>query len=317
MFKKIFFFLSGFFFSTILSAQAPSLRLGVLKGVACAPCAYLIENKSKLAVQNIAFKVFDTPHSELPKLLRGELDAGFLSPKDAAKVFSAGKGSVVALGVAQNGNLFLLTNDEAYADLEDLRGKSVFCNENEMAGADVFKYILSKKGLKVLEKEADDSSDSVRIDFSVPAASLANKLILGEANYALVAEPFASVALKNSPKTVRATSLQRLYSAAEDGTSLPAMLLVVRADFAAENRDLIRRFTDVYKSAVSWTSRNPAKAASLAEKHKIGLPSSVAKSAISNAALVWRDSSTAKSDLEKLYSILQVELPAEDFYFKK
>ena len=76
---KRFFCLALAFFSAFLISAQPSIRLGVLKGISCVPCAYLIENKEKLAVQNMEFKVFDSERTELPALLRGELDAGFQS----------------------------------------------------------------------------------------------------------------------------------------------------------------------------------------------------------------------------------------------
>ena len=125
MFKKILVFLIELLLSALLFSEGASIRLGVLKGISCAPCAYLIENKSKLSVQNIDFQLFESEQTELPKLLRGEIDAAFLTPTDAAKVFSKGNEPIIALGVVQNGNAYIITNDETYGALEDLKGKKV------------------------------------------------------------------------------------------------------------------------------------------------------------------------------------------------
>ena len=303
-----------FFASAFFSSAQSSVRLGVLKGISCAPCAYLIENREKLAVQNMEFHVFDSVRSQLPKLLRGELDAGFLSPADAAKVFTAGNGAIVALGVAQNGNDFLLTSDESYKSLEDLRGKSIVCARKGSEQDFVLRHVLSKKKIEAGESEDENS---VRLDFSIPAASIASKLISGEIKYALLGEPFAAVAQFYSPKIKRAENFQKLYSETEKSRIYPAMLLVARADFARENGDLLRRLIDVYKNALSWTAKNPSEAALLIEKHKLGLQSSVARKAIVGATLTWRDITEAKSDLEHLYSITNSKAPAEDFYFRR
>lgn len=299
------------FSAFFLNAQLPSIRLGLLKGISCAPCAYLIENKAKLSVQNMDFQIFDSERAELPKLLRGELDVAFLSPRDAAKVFKATGGSIVMLASVQNGNLFLLTNDENYRSFEDLKGETLVCAENDIEGSAVFKHILSKKEILVGEGE-----NSVKIDFSLPQANIANSLILGKTKYALVREPFASIALSNS-SVRRVESIQKAYSGVEGGSSFSVMLLVARSDFKKEKSDLLKRFLDEYRKALLWTTRNPSKAAFLIEKYDFGLSSQLAGKAIPNASLIFRDASAVKSDLEKLYGLLGLEAIGEEFYFNR
>ena len=312
MHKKLFSICIELFCFLCVFAQSPSLRLGVLKGISCAPSAYLIENKEKLSVQNMAFQIFNSEREELPKLLRGELDVAFLYAKDAAKVFDKSKKGIVFLGVAQNEALYLLTNDETYGSLEDIKGKSIIAPEENSQETRIFKHILNKKNISVGN---DDSS--VKLDFSLPQAQFANSLISLSQSYALVREPFASVAIFNSSKNLRAENIQKIYAENEEGSNIPLMLLVARADFVKNNRDIIRRFIDVYKNAMQWTNKNPSKAALLIEKHKLGLSAPIAKNAIPYSSLVFREATVAKSDLEKLYTILGSELPSEEFYFSK
>ena len=288
------------------SAQS-SIRLGVLTGISCVPCAYLIENKEKLAVQGIEFQIFNSEQTELPKLLRGELDMGFLLPEDAAKVFSAGNAALRAVAVVQNENLSLLTSDESYKNLSDLRGKTVLCQPRE---SKIFVPLLEKKQIPF-----GTGSDSANFDFSVPTAGMANKLILGEGQYALLSEPFASVAILNSQKIRRAQSVRELYAEVGESSSFPAMLLVVRADFAKEHRDVVRRFCDLYKNALSWTTKNPTKAAFLSEKHQLGLSDPLVRTAIPSSALTFREMKSAQSDFEALLTIFGRNLPDKEFYF--
>ena len=292
-----------------LFAQTPSVRLGVLKGISCSPCAYLIANKEKLSVQNMTFKVFDSEQSELPALLKGEIDMGFLAPEDAAKVFSKGNGALICVGVVQNGSLCLLTSDKSYSSLQDLRGKKILA-AGEKSDSLIFKHLLSKKEISV-----DEGENPVLLDFSVPPANIANNLITKKTDYAILTEPYATVALKNSKELRRAENFQKIYNENEEWSSFPAMLLVARADFVKENRELVRKTGEVYKSAIQWTVKNPSKAAILAEKHNIGLSEDVVKQSVPNAALIWRDAKAAKNDIEKYLTILGRELPDEGFYF--
>ena len=321
MSKRFSCFFLIFSLSIAIWAQS-SIRLGVLKGISCAPCAYLIENKEKLAVQNMAFQVFDSAQSELPKLLRGEINMGFLAPENAAKVFEKTKGAVVAIGVVQNGNFSLITNEESYGSIEDLRGKTVLV-PNEGSESIVFNYILKKKQISVSNGFSSFDENSVFLDFSVPTANIANNLILKKASYAILNEPYATIVMKNSLDCRRAEDFQKIYNEIEEWSSFPALLLVTRADFAKENRDLVKKVVEVYKQAIDWTKKNPAKAALFSEKHKLCINSAVAKNAIPLSALIFREAGAAKGDIEKYLSILIEEkfssapekLPDEEFYF--
>ncbi|MBP3772149.1 MAG: ABC transporter substrate-binding protein [Treponema sp.] len=309
MFKKIICLFSIFFIFFPIHAQNPSIRLGIIKGIACAPCAYLIENKAKLAVQDMDFKNFDSAQSELPALLKGEIDVGFLTAEDGAKVFTAGNASLLCLGVAQNGNAFLLTDDDKFNSIEDLKEKNLLCPPND-SSVKILENLLSKKGLS-----AGEETGAVHLDFSFPASVMANKLITGQSHFALLSEPYATVAMLNSQKIRRAVSLQKIYGESESYSSYPAMLIVARSDFARENPGLLRRFCDLYKTAVLWTNKNPAKAALLSEKHGIGFSVATVRASIPNAALTFRDSRAAKSDIEKYLTLLGRKLPEEGFYF--
>ena len=182
-----------------------------------------------------------------------------------------------------------------WADVFKRDTGKIFKSENDFEETAVFKHLLSKKEIPFGEGES-----SVKLDFSIPAANVANSLILGKIDYALACEPFASIALNNSSSVRRAESVQKLYSSEESGSSFPVMLLVARSDFVKEKADLLRRFLDEYRKSVLWTTRNSSKAALLIEKHGLGLSSSVAVSSLPNASLTFRDTKAAKSDLEKL-----------------
>lgn len=308
------------FVSFIRIYSESSIKLGVLKGISCVPCAYLIENKAKLSVQNMEFRVFDSERSEFPELLRGEIDMGFLSARAAAKSYLAGA-SVVAVGIVQNGNLYLVTGDEPYGSLDDLREKKILCAENDDESGSVLKSVLSKRG--ILEGE-----NPAKLDFSVPLANIPNRLITGKEKYAFLTEPYASVAIKNSGNLVRAENIHKIYYELDgDFLNYPEVLLVANKKFASENRKLINQFMDVYKIAHEWTQKNPVKAASLSEKHGLGLSAPVVKNALPFASLTWRSALGGKAEIEKLLSLfldsnekksksIGEKLPDEDFYFK-
>ena len=162
-------------FSTF--AKQKQVRIGILNGPSAIPCAYLIENKNSPEVKNLAFENFASVQTELPKLLKGELDIGFLPPNIAAKVFNSSNKKIVCLGVTGNGNLYLLskTGFPQNFSLESLKGKTVQCAGQGATPEFIFKYLLSKNGLQ----------NQVNLDFSIPNANIAAALISDKIEFAL------------------------------------------------------------------------------------------------------------------------------------
>ena len=66
-------------------------KIGVLKGPSGIPSAYLMENFS----DNAEYEVFSGANFLLPKLIKGEVEIGFLPPNVAAKVYNANKGAAL------------------------------------------------------------------------------------------------------------------------------------------------------------------------------------------------------------------------------
>ena len=212
-------------------AQNKPLRLGVLNGPSAIPCACLMENSEAFGVENLVFESCTSAQTELPKLLKGELDAGFLPPNVAAKVFNSGGGALVCLGICGNGNLYLLSKDHTPEDfsLEQLKGKTVQCAGQGATPQYMFGWLLEQAGLK----------DSVTMDFSIPNANIAAALVSGKVQYALVPEPFATVAQTKDSSVKRVLNIQKEYKKIT-GRDFPMTVLVANAGFARENKKLYR-----------------------------------------------------------------------------
>lgn len=311
-------------------ASPKQVRAGVLNGPSAIPCAYLIENKDSFGIKNLTFENFTSAQTELPKLLKGEIDIGFLPPNAAAKVFNAGNGAVVCLGITGNGNLFLLSKKNDVRSLESLRGKAVQCAGQGATPEYIFKYLLSKQNIPATQNTqniqapntAIDSKNAVTLDFSIPNANIAAALISDKIEYALVPEPFATVAELKSPDVKRVLDIQQLF-ARQTGSSYPMTLLVANAKFAKSNKSTISKFIQAYKQAFEWTTENPSHAGALAEKNRLGLNAKIVEKAIPSSAFTWKNAAEGKTEIESLLSIFLEnspesvggKLPPEEFYF--
>lgn len=351
-------------FSSFTTFAAPKqVRAGVLNGPSGIPCAYLIENKDSFGIKNLTFENFTSAQTELPKLLKGEIDIGFLPPNAAAKVFNAGNSAVVCLGITGNGNLFVISKKSGTHTLESLRGKTVQCAGQGATPEYMLKYLLSKQNIPVnlnsqlprtsqdlklsndsenprdsknpeisetsqaqrdlqSSKNLNKSENAVTLDFSIPNANIAAALISDKIEYALVPEPFATVAEIKSPDVKRVLDIQQLF-AHQNGGSYPMTLLVANAKFAKSNKSTVEKFIQAYKQAFEWTVKNPSHAGTLAEKNNLGLNAKIVEKAIPNAAFTWKNATDGKTEIESLLSIFLEnapesvggKLPADDFYF--
>ena len=296
------------------------LRVATLNGPTSVPVAYLYEHAPALPGTAARFEVLATATQELPKLIKGEVHIGVLPANAAAKVYVANKGALVALGVCGTGNLFLLTTDAAFRSLADLRGKTVACAGQGATPEYVFRYVLGAAGVN-----AGDGADAVRLDFSLANADIAAALAAGKVRYALVPEPFATVAQLKGSGIIRALDVQEAYSAATGGATYPMTLLVANAAYTAAHPDVVDAFIAAYKTAVEWTNAHPREAGELAQKHTLGLTAAVVERSIPNAAYTWQDARAARADIERLLRVylrtvpqaVGGALPDDGFYYSR
>lgn len=295
-----------------------SLITGLLNGPSAVPAAYLIENKTQMKSASLDFQLFATADTELPKLLKGEIDLAVLPPNAAAKIWNKTNGNIVALAVIGEVNLALLTTDQNAVSLKDLIGKTVYCAGRGATPDYLFRYILEKNQIQYSEEKGD--KNKVHLDFSIPNAELAASLISGKATYILVPEPFATVALTKG-KTAGVKPVFDL-SAEYSKENFPMTLIVANKKQLAIKQQAVEEFLKLYENAVIWTNSNPEKAGLLVEKHTLGLTASITTAAIPQSHYVFQKASAAQKQIEKLLQIfnrLNSEsiggvMPSQDFY---
>ncbi len=120
--KKISTLLILFSFSLLFAkAKTASLRVGLLNGPTCVPAAYLMEN-----LDTASFEKFADPQALLPKMIKNEIDVGFMPLNVAAKVYNSGNKAIICCAVTGLGNISIITTDSNIHHFSDLKGKTVY-----------------------------------------------------------------------------------------------------------------------------------------------------------------------------------------------
>lgn len=322
--RTIFAFLATSLISLNLFAQTTQVRIGLLNGPTCVPAAYLMENKKVLSADGVeaelTYEKFADPQALLPKMIKKEIDLGFMPANVAAKVYNAGNKSIICCAVVGLGNLALITTDENIRRFTDLKGKTVNVAGQGATPEYMFRYLLKENKMTWSGEKAD-----VTMDFSIPTAQLVAQLISGKIQYAVVPEPFATIAKSKSDKVVAALDFQKEYLELTGEKEIyPLSVMVVRADFAKENPELLKLFLSEYDKAVKWTIDNPAASGSLCEKHNLGLAAGVITNAIPVSNYTYIPAASAKKSVEKLLKLflegdkasIGGKLPDKAFYYK-
>ena len=304
-----------------LFAQNTLVRVGLLNGPTCVPASYVMENTTSVSGAGLTFEKFADPQALLPKMIKNEIDIGFMPVNVAAKVYNAGNKSIICCAVVGLGNLSLITTDENIRRFTDLKGKTVYVAGQGATPEYMFRYLLKENNMTYAGEKAD-----VTMDFSIPTAQIAAQLISGKIQYAVVPEPFATIAKSKSEKVVAALDFQKEYLELTGEKEIyPLSVMVVRSDFAKENSKLLKEFLSEYEKAVKWTIKNPTASGLLCEKHKLGLTAGVVENAIPVSNYTYVPAASAKKSIEGLLNLflegekssIGGKLPDNGFYYKK
>ena len=295
----------GLFGQPIQEADPGTIRLGVMAG----PTGF---SSAGLDQPDIDIEVFPSPNEVIARLANGELDMVALPTNVAANLYNKGVGIRLA-AVIGNGMLSLISS-KGGMDVRDLYGATL-----HLPGAGSTPDQMAR----LLLKWADlVEGKDIFFDYSVAApAQLAQLLIAGKVDYALLPQPFVSMVLDRSPQAAQLLDVQALYAELTGSATYPMSVLVVSEKFASTYPSSFRRVLAGYKNSVDWVNGNPALAAQKIEDLGI-MAKTLAQNAIPHCNLVYESASEAKDAVtfyfEQLYSLdpssIGGSVPGDELY---
>lgn len=249
------------------------------------------------------------------KFASGEAVAGILPPNVAAKLAAKGIGIQVAAVVGQ-GMLSILGRDASITGPGDLKEKTVHVAAAGSTPDYVFRRILAANGL--------EAGTDITLEFSLPTPEIAQGLIAGRIDIAVLPEPFASMALRGNKELRELFDVQSAWGAATGVSDYPMTVLVVSRDWAKKSRKSVEALLGAYRASVDWVLANPDDAALVAEAAGIGVKAVALRQAIPRSAYRFTSAREARSELETLYQLFLAfdsasiggALPADSFYWQ-
>lgn len=304
--------------SSAVAEERAAVRVGGLKGPTAMGMVKLMEEDAAGTTANdYEFTLAGSADEINPLLIKGELDIAAVPTNVASVLYNKTEGQVEILALNTLGVLYVVENGNTIQSVEDLRGKTIYSTGKGATPEYALNYILGENGLA--------AGTDVTVEYKSEHSELASLLAAGQADLAVLPQPFVTSVLAKNPDVRIALNLTEEWDkVTEDGSKLTMGALVVRKDYAESNPEAVRNFLKEYQASTQYVTdeANLDDAAALIEQYGI-ISAAVAKQALPYCNIVCITGEEMRTAAEGFLSILAKAnpqsvggtLPAEDFYY--
>jgi NitT/TauT family transport system substrate-binding protein len=297
-----------------LASQQVEVRMAVMQGPSGFSTVGMTRNEGRLDDYTVVdIQVFPSPNEVIARLANGEIDVAALPTNVAANLYAKGV-AVKTAAIVGEGMLMFLTNDSGITELTDLANRKISIPGAGGTPDQMARILIAALGY--------DSETAVELDYSIASpAQLTQMLIAGKVDFAVLPEPFVSMALNASEAIIPLLDIQALWTALTGTGNYPMTVVVVSDRFVEQYPEALPVVMGSLKDSVQWVNANPTEAGSLIEKAGI-MKAALATPAIPRCNLVFK---TAKEGYEAMDLYLKVlygfdytsvggAVPDESFY---
>ena len=264
-------------------ADTPAeIRVGILRGPTGMGMVGLMEQNEQGETENsYIFELAGAPEDMTARILSGEVDIAAVPTNLASVLYNRTEGDISIIAVNTLGVLYILDSTGEINSLEDLRGRTLEATGQGATNEFVLQYILEQNGI-----------DDVEVIFRSEHSELAARMLAGEAEIAMLPQPFVTTVTNQNSEINIAINLTEEWANISDAPLVMGSL-IVRSDFLENNKDAINIFLREYAESVEfvnnvnrYSSIYPSQPAQLMEKFDI-IPAAVAARAIPYSNLVF------------------------------
>ena len=288
-------------------APAEPVNVAALKGPTGMGISYMMDDKTKYNVE-----LQDAPDVVVGKFVNGEIDIAAVPLNLAAVLYNKTEGNVVLLNLDTLGVLYIVENGNTVNSIADLAGKTIYASGEGATPQYVLDYLLTQNGL----------TDKVTVKYVGEHTALAAMVASGEAQIALLPEPFVSAVTVKNPDVRVALDLNSAWEEAS-GTKLVMGVYIASRTFYNEHPDQVKAFLADYAASVEKVNTSADAAQKIADLGIVG-SADIAKQAIPRSYIVSITGDEAKTAASAVLNVLFTanpksvggKLPGDDLYAK-
>ena len=295
------------------TSETTAVRIGALKGPTSMGMAQMLKDAAD-GNSNYQFTIAGAPDEITALLVKGELDVAAVPSNLASVLYNNTNGGVKVAMINTLGILYVVEAGDTVNSVADLKGRTVYSSGKGATPEYSVDYILSQNGI--------DPETDVTVEFKSEHTELAAALQSGNADLAVLPEPFVTTVLAGNDNLRVALNLNEEWDKVSDGSGMVTGVLVVRSEFAEQHPDELTALLEAYEQSVNFVNENPAEAAAIIEQNGIA-KAAVAEQAIPKCNIVFISGNEMRTKVEGFLEILfdmnpkavGGALPGDDFYY--
>lgn len=264
--------------------------------------------------EHYEFNIYAAADEIVPLVVKGEVDIALVPANLAATLYQKTNGAIEVANINTLSVLQVVTpGDVEMSDLTVLKGKTIYMTGKGTTPEASLRYLVEKNGM---------SWDDMTVEFKTEATEVVSALQTDLTAFAVLPEPFATVAIQQLDNRHIALSLGDEWDRVSDnGSQLVTGVTIVRKEFAEAHPAVMLQFAADAAESVAYVNGHPEDAATKIESLDI-VKAPIAKLAIPRCNLVCmtgEEMRTALSGyLDALYTfdpqMIGGKLPDDAFY---
>lgn len=288
-----------FFMSLILTLSVVFFSQGLFinpVGPTLLPAAGLFSGEIPID-EKIELKVWKTPDEAIAMVTSGQADIALLPVSIGATLYN--KGVPIKLVAVSTWKAFYLVGTKYdVSSIKDLKGKEIYTSFGPGQTGDVImRYFFKKYGLEV--------GKDVTIKYA-NNPEIVTLMASGKIEYALLPEPFVSLALLRIKNSKILIDIQKEWAEALGlkKERIPISGIFVRDDFLKNHPEVFKKFIEAYEESLNWLFENEDKAAEYVSKVMGNFPIKVLRAAMKNSSFEFISSKDCKEEVELYFKEL-------------
>lgn len=296
--------------------QAVDMRIAGLKGPTSMGMVELMQQAEAGATRhNYTFEMMGKADEITARLVKGDLDIAAVPANVASVLFNNTGGQIQVAAVNTLGVLYVVQTGDAVQSFADLKGKTIYSTGQGQTPEFVLNYLLHQNGL--------DPTRDVTVEYKAEATEVAALLAEATDAVAVLPQPYATAVQAQNERVTVALNLTEEWGKVSSDSALVTGVLVVRTEFARQNKEAFVQFLEDYQASIEWVNANTADAAELVAKYGIVEKAPIAQKALPLCNIVYIDGPEMQQKLNGYLEVLLAAapesvgktMPGEGFYF--
>lgn len=254
---------------------------------------------------NINIDIINSPQNILSYIVKMEADVAVIPANMAAIIFNK-QLKYKAAAVISETKFFIVSANKNIQTINDIKNQTIYCGAKLATPDIMLQYLISKEKIK-----------NVNINYSFNNPDLSKAIVSGNADIAILPEPFLSSAMLENKDIHIVAEISKYIE------NYPAAILIAKEDFINHNKKLLNEILNEYKKSTEYIVNNRNNIDKLLQNTSILVNAEVINYGLNRMGLVFYNAEKMKFELKNYYNfiynfnknLIGGKIPDDSFYY--